>query len=197
MARRAYDRTLREAQAQQTRERVLDTVIAALAREEDVSVPALAKRAGVSVPTIYRHFPTREALLDATQKRIGARLRRPRWPKTEEELVAGVPERVRWLEENGVLIRAILSSALGRELLRVVQRERERAIGRVLLRRLEHLDPGRRRAALAIVSWLNDSPTWRHLRDGLGISAEDTAWASQWALQAVLDKLPLPTRRSR
>ena len=63
MARRAYDRTLRDAQARQTRVRVLDAVIAALARQEEISVPALAEKAGVSVPTVYRLFPSREALM--------------------------------------------------------------------------------------------------------------------------------------
>jgi AcrR family transcriptional regulator len=189
MARRAYDRTLREAQAQQTRERVLDAVIAALARQEELSVPAVAKAAGVSVPTVYRYFPTREALMDATQEAIGARLQRPDWPESLEELAARVPDRYGWFEANGMLIRAILSSRLGREVLASVQRRREKAIKRAMAKTVSHLEEGQARAALAIVSMLDDAHTWRQLRDAWHIPGEHAAWAAQWAMQTLLTEL--------
>src|SRR5260221_13034354 len=100
MPQRRYDRTRREAQARQTRELILDAVIAALARQEELSVPALAKAAGVSIPTVYRYFPTRDALIDGTQEAIGARLRRPDWPESPADLSARVPERFAWFEAN-------------------------------------------------------------------------------------------------
>src|ERR1041384_5847252 len=107
---RAYDRSLRDAQARQTRERILDAVIAALARQEDLPVGELAKAAGVSVPTGYRYFPTHEALREAVQEAIGARLGRPRWSESAADLPGRVPARYAWFEQNALMMRAILLS---------------------------------------------------------------------------------------
>src|SRR5438876_1159239 len=63
---RAYDNTLRRQQADATRLRILTAVRDLLAGgSTSLQVPEIAARAGVSEPTIYRHFPNRDALLDA------------------------------------------------------------------------------------------------------------------------------------
>jgi len=49
--------------AQQNRERILDAARAALTASGDASLNAITKRAGVGPGTLYRHFPTREALV--------------------------------------------------------------------------------------------------------------------------------------
>lgn len=64
--RRTYASPLREDQASATRTRILDALLARYAAgQHDLSIPALSRFAGVSIPTIYRHFPTRAALLEA------------------------------------------------------------------------------------------------------------------------------------
>jgi AcrR family transcriptional regulator len=189
MARRPYDGARRKAQAAQTRALILDAVIAALANQEELSVPALAKAAAVSVPTVYRHFPTRDALIDATQEAIGARFSRPQWPESPDDLGARVPDRFAWFEANGMLIRAILSSSLGREVLASVQRRRERVNTRSMQAQVSHLDETRARAMIAIVSMLDDAHTWRQLRDVWRIRAEDATWAARWAMQTLLEQL--------
>ena len=59
--------SLRASQAAATRRRIVDGLLAVLAEDHPatLSVPAVARRAGVSVATVYRYFPTKEALLDA------------------------------------------------------------------------------------------------------------------------------------
>ena len=189
MPRRRYDRTRRELQARQTRDQILDTVIAALAKQQELSVPALAKGARVSVSTVYRYFPTRDALMDATQEAIGARLRRPSWPESAEDLSVRVDDRYAWFEANGVLIRAILSSLLGREVLASVQRRREQAIRRSMASRVSHLDDARALAVIAIVSMLDDAHTWRQLRDVWRVPQADAMWGARWALKTLLVQL--------
>ena len=56
------DDTLR-ADARQNRERILEVAHDAFARASDASLNSIAKEAGVGAGTLYRHFPTREALL--------------------------------------------------------------------------------------------------------------------------------------
>ncbi len=56
------------ADAEQNRARLLDIARAALAESSDATLQSIAKRAGVGQGTLYRHFPTREALLLAAYR---------------------------------------------------------------------------------------------------------------------------------
>jgi AcrR family transcriptional regulator len=54
------------ADARRNRQRVLDVAQAVFAAEGlDVPIDEIARRAGLGVGTLYRHFPTKEALLEA------------------------------------------------------------------------------------------------------------------------------------
>jgi AcrR family transcriptional regulator len=58
------------ADAIRNRERVLEAAKAVFsAGGADASLEAVAKRAGVGIGTLYRHFPTREALFEAVYRR--------------------------------------------------------------------------------------------------------------------------------
>src|ERR1700682_3676716 len=58
------------ADAVRNRERVLEAAKAVFsAGGADASLEAVAKRAGVGIGTLYRHFPTREALFEAVYRR--------------------------------------------------------------------------------------------------------------------------------
>ncbi|HTZ99929.1 MAG TPA: TetR/AcrR family transcriptional regulator [Candidatus Aquilonibacter sp.] len=57
------------ADAQRNRERILEVANQAFARSgADASLDDIAKRAGVGPGTLYRHFPTRDALLGAVYR---------------------------------------------------------------------------------------------------------------------------------
>jgi AcrR family transcriptional regulator len=51
------------ADAQRNRERILEAAHGAFEESSDASLNSIAKRAGVGPGTLYRHFPTREALI--------------------------------------------------------------------------------------------------------------------------------------
>jgi AcrR family transcriptional regulator len=69
------DRSLTAARSQRAdavrnRERLLEAAKAVFsAGGPDASLEAVAKRAGVGIGTLYRHFPTREALFEAVYRR--------------------------------------------------------------------------------------------------------------------------------
>src|SRR5215468_711962 len=58
------------ADAQRNYTRLLDAAGAALIERgaDDVSLEEIARRAGVGIGTLYRHFPTRQALLEAVYR---------------------------------------------------------------------------------------------------------------------------------
>jgi AcrR family transcriptional regulator len=63
------------ADAQRNRDRLLAVAARAFAQDgPDVTLDAIAKEAGVGIGTLYRHFPTREALVEATYRNELARL---------------------------------------------------------------------------------------------------------------------------
>ena len=61
----APPRVPERADAQRNRARLLDAAAAAFSAEEDPTLDSIARRAGVGIGTLYRHFPTREALVEA------------------------------------------------------------------------------------------------------------------------------------
>jgi AcrR family transcriptional regulator len=63
------------ADAQRNRERLLDAAVRAFSHDgADATLDAIAKDAGVGIGTLYRHFPTREALIEAAYRNELARL---------------------------------------------------------------------------------------------------------------------------
>jgi len=69
---RTYVSPLRDEQARQTQERILDAVTELLVdhRADEITTRQIADRAGVSAPTVYRHFPDRGALIEAVAARL-------------------------------------------------------------------------------------------------------------------------------
>jgi AcrR family transcriptional regulator len=61
------------ADAQRNRDRLLEVAVRAFSHEgPDLTLETIAKEAGVGIGTLYRHFPTREALVDAAyQNELG------------------------------------------------------------------------------------------------------------------------------
>jgi len=85
--------------AVRNRERVLEAAKAVFsAGGPDASLEAVARRAGVGIGTLYRHFPTREALFEAVYRREVEQL-----ADFAEQLMADVPPAEalrRWLRSN-------------------------------------------------------------------------------------------------
>jgi TetR/AcrR family transcriptional repressor of mexCD-oprJ operon len=64
----------RRADAERNIASIVDAALDALASDPDASMAEIARRAGVVRATIYMHFPTREALLDAAMEHAVAQV---------------------------------------------------------------------------------------------------------------------------
>ena len=63
------------ADAARNRDRLLEVAVRAFAHDgPEVTLDAIAKEAGVGIGTLYRHFPTREALVEAAYRSELSRL---------------------------------------------------------------------------------------------------------------------------
>ncbi|MEV4623510.1 TetR/AcrR family transcriptional regulator [Asanoa sp. NPDC049573] len=62
------------ADARRNRDRLLAAAVSAFARDTDATLDAIAKEAGVGIGTLYRHFPTRESLVEAAYRNELGRL---------------------------------------------------------------------------------------------------------------------------
>ena len=94
------DVTPRRADARRNRERVLEAAGELFAEHGlDAQMPDIARHAGVGVGTVYRHFATKEALVQALAERHFAGLVR----LAEETLAAGGDP---WAAFEGVMRRA-------------------------------------------------------------------------------------------
>ncbi|WP_137993721.1 TetR/AcrR family transcriptional regulator [Streptomyces vilmorinianum] len=105
------------ADARRNHERLLTEARAAFAEHgTDASLEDVARRAGVGIGTLYRHFPTRDALMNAVfQEALGALLQRGRELAEADD---PCPALVEWLRslithasEYRGLARALMSAS--------------------------------------------------------------------------------------
>jgi len=140
--RRSYRSVLRDRQASETRERILEAVVRVMARGvADLSIPAVAREAGVSLRTVYRHFANKRELLAELQpyfaRRTGMESIPP--PRSMDELHYAVRTLFTGIHEMGPVGYAALASPIGSNARHVQMVERRRltresvdAIGPVL-----------------------------------------------------------------
>ena len=126
---RPYESPLRAEQLEQTRLRILEATADVLADDEveEVTVPLVAMRARVAVRTVYRHFPTKDALFDAFGEWAEENLQLVllSYPETLEAVRRMAPELYRMYDEREPLIRALLSKR-GQEIRDRTRRRRQR-----------------------------------------------------------------------
>src|SRR5207302_7947373 len=118
--------SLREQHALATRERILGAVADLLEAEraEELTVPAVAEASGVSLRTIYRHYPTRDELLEAAGRWIGDELFQHRYPRDLDEVADLYEAGCRDFDERPGLVRAMAFSQLGQNARGYRRRER-------------------------------------------------------------------------
>src|SRR5580692_11454772 len=107
---------LRERQAAVIREAILDALAGQLERADpdDVALPQVAADAGISLRTLYRYFPTREAMFDAVGDHVVARMGLPRQIDGADDIAPVFLESARRGAQSPQLVRAMLWTRLGR-----------------------------------------------------------------------------------
>jgi AcrR family transcriptional regulator len=183
--------TLRDRLNERTRELIVDALVAQLGEKGafEFSFFEVARRAGVSVRTVYRHFPTREALFEAMSARINERIGFREYPTS----IDGMKQLSRLLfpafDANADLILAQMQTNLGRQVRSHARRERLGAMQRLIEAEAPHLDPYRRRALAGVMGCLLSADIWKRLRDELDVDGAAAGQATAWALGVLHEAL--------
>jgi AcrR family transcriptional regulator len=178
---------------EQTRLRILRAVTDVLADPgtEEVTIPLVARRARVSLRTVYRHFPTREALFDGWAEWVDERLRihLHSYPERADRLADFALELYRSYDESEPLVKAMLNSKAARAVRERTRRKRQRQFERAMSELTDELEPKERLRALAVVYLLVSAPAWQAMQDQWGLDGTEAGEAAAWAVRVLTDEL--------
>ncbi len=190
---RPYESPLRAEQMEQTRLRILRAVTEVLAdpATEEVTIPLVARRARVSLRTVYRHFPTREALFDAWAEWVDQNLQihLHSYPEQADRLPEFARELYRSYDESEPVVKAMLNSKAARTVRERTRRRRQRQFERAMSELTDELEPKERLRALGVVYLLVSAPAWQAMRDQWGLEGEEAGKAAAWAVRVLTDEL--------
>ena len=183
-----YHSPLRQEQAEATRQRLLRATAELLQRDPDgpFAFAELAAAAGVKERTVYRHFPSKEALLDAFWTWINERAGFAVYQESECDLVEQPKAVFAGFDAIEGLVRASISSRAGREMRLRRLPERRAAFERSLAGVTGGLAPERARQLTAAIHLLYSAPAWQVMRDFAGLSSAEAGEAASWAIRTLI-----------
>lgn len=189
---RSYNSALRREQAEATRDRILAAMASILEEggsAETATNKAVAARAGVTEITVYRHFPSREALLrgmwEWLNSRAGADVGMPR---TEAEIVGKLPELFATFDAAPAHILAAVTTPQGREMRSSLDAERRQAFLAALAETGDLSEDDRVKAA-AVLQLLHSAYSWLSLREQWNLRGEAASEAVGWAAETLINDL--------
>jgi AcrR family transcriptional regulator len=179
--------SLSDARSAVVRDRVLEGVAAVLAAGDSLTFAKVAAAADVSERTLYRHFPTREALLTAiyewANRRIGFDDERPADAEATAELVRRV---FVGFDEIAPVIRELLIAPEGLAARLSANDRRQDAARAVVASEAPGLDEARTRRVAAIVQLLTSAAGWQSLREYWDMDGAEAAEAAALGIELVL-----------
>jgi AcrR family transcriptional regulator len=188
-AARMYRSQLRAEQAKETRARILEATVPLMARgAATLSIPAVAREAGVSVPTVYRHFATKQQLIEAIYPHVMQRAAISQQPPPRS--ISDLRDVVRWylahLDSLDDQARAVMASGAADEVRRATMPNRLavfRGVADSVEPKLADADRDRLTRLLVV---LTQSSALRMWRDHLGLSVEEVADDIDWVVKATI-----------
>ncbi|HSJ08766.1 MAG TPA: TetR/AcrR family transcriptional regulator [Longimicrobiales bacterium] len=198
---RKYDSPARREALQETRERILDAVVEVVTREgvHAFTVQNVANAAGVAHRTVYRHFESREALLDGLDELLERRATQAGITHPDLDTVEDLPGLVGPLFSSFDALRdamrayVVISIALGRRARGYD--DRTRAIHAHLARAFPTLPAEEVDDAAAVIRMLSGTRSWFLLTTEQDMSAAAAARAVSRAVEALFTDLAARSRQ--
>lgn len=185
---------LRQQQTSLTRDLILDALADLIVERgvQDFSIQQVADQAGVSHRTVYRHYPSREALLDALAEWLDDKFRAELGDERQlyKDLVRGVDDCFRTMGTFAHHVQAYVVLMKGTNTLAKRRSTRTDKVRRTVEKgAARHLAPDARRAVSALVRSMISSSSWHTLTTELGLDGATAGRATSWALQTLFDEL--------
>lgn len=183
--------SLRDRQAAVIREAILDALAARLDHDDpdDIAMPQLSADAGISLRTLYRYFPTRQAIFDAVGDHVVMRLGLPSQIEGADDIAPVFLESAKRGAQSPQLVRAMLWTRLGRRARSAHRRRRVDAITAALAEVTSHLPPAEARRRAGAIVYLASLPAWITVSEECGLSAEDARLGIAWAIDTLVTAL--------
>jgi AcrR family transcriptional regulator len=189
---------LRERHSQQVRASILDALVTRLEREspEDIALDSLAIDAGVSRRTLYRHFPSKSALLAAAEDRLVSRLGLPIEFAGPEDISAGFRQSSRQLERYPTMARALRQTTATR-LRPPLRARRLEALERTLEPLTLGLDEAEAQQMVAVIGYVCSANAWVTIGDESALPSEQIRDGVTWAIETLLAEVQRRGRLAR
>lgn len=188
-----YTSTLRDRQAAQTRELILDALTTLLGdrRADEVTTRDMAAAAGVSERTVYRHFPDREALLEGLSQRL---------PQLDDvapsfglgglDDIAPTSRRLmELLDEHYVTARAEAVFNADPRRFAADTRANTREMRELLAKGLPDLSEREQLRISAVIRCLVSSQAWLRMREEFGVPGTESGPVVAWVIDTIIREL--------
>lgn len=188
--RRAYSSNLRQQQQEHTRRRIMEAVASLVAQYGlAFNVQDVARQAGVSYASVYRHFPTREALLEALYE-SGTKIIESSFAITSlsPDVISDAVNRfVTVLEEDPTKAQAL--TMVFANIQPESRRQRDHKFQELIKEAVPRLNPSLARQAASIICHLYSTLTWSTLSRRFELDQGAITAALIWAIQTLLQDL--------
>jgi AcrR family transcriptional regulator len=179
--------SLQDVRAAVVRDRVMEGVARLLAAGDDLTFAKVAAEAAVPERTVYRHFPTREALLAGVyawaNQRIGFD---GQVPTSSVEATALVRRVFPGFDEIAPVIRELLIAPEARPARLSSAAERRRVALAMVDNEVPDLDQATRRRLAAALQLMTTAGTWQTLRDYWGMDGDEAAETAALAIDLLV-----------
>jgi AcrR family transcriptional regulator len=180
---------VRDQRAEATRSAIVRAAASVLSEQPpELRVPAVAEAAGVGIATVYRHFGSKDELLDAVYDHWmqGARRILASAPADRESRLELLPALWREQAADGELERAMsLYNPAGRAT-RLRRLGRRRQLATDFVADVDTGDEQSQRYLEAIALLLTSTTAHRHLRDHWDMTTEEAALAAAWGVRKLI-----------
>lgn len=187
--RRSYISRLRQQQKESTRDRILESVAELISegRIMDFSVKEVSDRAEVSYASVYRHFPTRESILEALYETASEMMSQDIQikPQALKDLPEMARRAIELFEERPNLTQAFTVALTANNIQPKSRNQRDLRIQEIIAKTDSQLSPEMVRQYAAIISLLSSSIAWVTLKGRFGLEAEEASEAIAWALETL------------
>lgn len=181
-----YDSPLRREQMEQTRSRIVGAAVDLIVGGvEGLTMQEVAKAAGVALRTVFRHFPSRDDLLDAVWQALQVRMGDTPDLATLDELTGFVPElfgRYAAMEDQ---IRGAMFARTFESSRRRLGADRARKMRRAVAAQFPGGDERSRAMAASAAYTLTVPLVSIVLKEAFGLSSREAGRACAWAIRAL------------